>query len=72
MTFTDKACEAGKFLNLTTVQCEDCESGTYSLGGGLRFDEWEPLPTGFRAQVEKFHSMFSTFGRQYADVNCSK
>ncbi|ODM99963.1 hypothetical protein Ocin01_06725 [Orchesella cincta] len=66
------ACEAGQFLNLTTVQCEDCEAGTYSLGGGLRFDEWDPLPTGFRTQVEKFHSMFSTFGRQYADVNCSK
>ena len=68
----DKSCEAGQFLNLTTLECENCEEGTYSLGGGLRFEEWEPLPAGFKPEVEKFHSIFSTIGRQQANVNCSK
>ncbi|CAG7786969.1 unnamed protein product [Allacma fusca] len=67
-----KSCRAGQFLNLTSLECEDCEKGTYSLGGGLRFEEWDPLPAGFKKQVEKFHSIFSAIGRQYASDDCSK
>lgn len=69
----DKSCPAGQFLNLTSVECEDCAAGTYSLGGGIVYDQWENgLPSGFKVQVEKFRSMFSSIGRQYSSVNCSK
>ncbi|OXA45682.1 hypothetical protein Fcan01_19695 [Folsomia candida] len=67
-----KSCDAGQFLNLTSLECEDCSAGTYSLGGGIVFDEYEHLPPGFKVQVEKFRSMFSSIGRQYSNVNCSK
>jgi hypothetical protein len=67
-----KSCESGEFLNLTSLDCEDCSAGTYSLGGGILFDEWDPLPEGFKIQVEKFRSMFASIGRQYSGVNCTK
>lgn len=51
-----KSCESGQFLNLTSLECEDCEAGTYSLGGGVVFDEWEPMPSGFKIQVSFPHS----------------
>ncbi|XP_038596964.1 endosome/lysosome-associated apoptosis and autophagy regulator family member 2 isoform X1 [Tachyglossus aculeatus] len=27
--------------------CSKCEAGTYSLGSGIKFDEWDELPAGF-------------------------
>lgn len=27
--------------------CKPCAEGTYSLGTGVRFDEWDELPHGF-------------------------
>ncbi|XP_074050160.1 endosome/lysosome-associated apoptosis and autophagy regulator family member 2 isoform X2 [Macrotis lagotis] len=27
--------------------CSKCEEGTYSLGSGIKFDEWDELPAGF-------------------------
>lgn len=68
----DKSCDAGRFLNMTTMQCEECEPGTYSMGGGIRYEEWDPLPNGFEVNVEKFHSAFSPASRQYSAVDCSK
>ncbi|KAI2546488.1 endosome-lysosome associated apoptosis and autophagy regulator family member 2, partial [Homo sapiens] len=27
--------------------CSKCGEGTYSLGSGIKFDEWDELPAGF-------------------------
>ncbi|XP_051952744.1 endosome/lysosome-associated apoptosis and autophagy regulator family member 2-like isoform X2 [Xyrauchen texanus] len=43
-TFT---CEAGEFLEMSAQECTQCAAGTYSLGSGLRFDEWDDIPPGF-------------------------
>ncbi|KAJ8258057.1 hypothetical protein GJAV_G00192700 [Gymnothorax javanicus] len=41
------SCKAGEFLDMKTQQCQKCTEGTYSLGTGVRFDEWDSLPMGF-------------------------
>uniref|UniRef100_A0AAY5KR10 MRH domain-containing protein n=1 Tax=Esox lucius TaxID=8010 RepID=A0AAY5KR10_ESOLU len=41
------SCEAGEFLELSAQECTQCAAGTYSLGSGVRFDDWESLPAGF-------------------------
>ncbi len=53
--FSDFTCEEGQYLNLTGDQsCRPCPAGTYSLGGGVRFDDWEDLPAGFRLETETY------------------
>ncbi|XP_055030488.2 endosome/lysosome-associated apoptosis and autophagy regulator family member 2 [Misgurnus anguillicaudatus] len=41
------SCEAGEFLEMSAQECTPCAAGTYSLGSGLRFDEWDEIPPGF-------------------------
>ncbi|XP_039617411.1 UPF0577 protein KIAA1324-like homolog [Polypterus senegalus] len=41
------SCEAGQFLEMSSQECTECAAGTYSLGSGVRFDEWDDLPPGF-------------------------
>ncbi|KAL0968318.1 hypothetical protein UPYG_G00265270 [Umbra pygmaea] len=41
------SCEAGEFLEMSAQECTQCAAGTYSLGSGIRFDDWETIPTGF-------------------------
>lgn len=41
------SCPAGMFLEMTSQQCTPCVSGSYSLGSGLRFDQWDAIPAGF-------------------------
>ncbi|KAJ8378226.1 hypothetical protein AAFF_G00245140 [Aldrovandia affinis] len=41
------SCNAGEFLDMKTQECQKCAEGTYSLGTGVRFDEWDRLPLGF-------------------------
>ncbi|VDK47514.1 unnamed protein product [Anisakis simplex] len=41
------SCQSGMFLDIDTQQCVHCAKGSYSLGGGTRFDEFTRLPTGF-------------------------
>ncbi|KAM8977271.1 endosome/lysosome-associated apoptosis and autophagy regulator 1 [Pelodytes ibericus] len=41
------SCTAGQFLDMSVQKCTPCAEGTYSLGTGVRFDEWEELPHGF-------------------------
>ncbi|XP_071816008.1 endosome/lysosome-associated apoptosis and autophagy regulator 1-like isoform X2 [Apostichopus japonicus] len=48
-----KTCEPGEYLDIQETQdCLPCEEGTYSLGGGERFDTWDTLPVGFDVDVE--------------------
>ncbi|KAM6108299.1 endosome/lysosome-associated apoptosis and autophagy regulator 1 [Pterocles gutturalis] len=41
------SCAAGEFLEMRAQECHPCAAGTYSLGTGVRFDEWDELPHGF-------------------------
>ncbi|XP_015208687.1 endosome/lysosome-associated apoptosis and autophagy regulator family member 2 isoform X1 [Lepisosteus oculatus] len=41
------SCAAGEFLEMSSQQCTQCAAGTYSLGSGIRFDEWDDIPAGF-------------------------
>ncbi|XP_035238246.1 endosome/lysosome-associated apoptosis and autophagy regulator 1 [Anguilla anguilla] len=41
------SCKAGEYLDMKTQECQKCAEGTYSLGTGVRFDEWDTLPAGF-------------------------
>ncbi|ROL48969.1 UPF0577 protein KIAA1324 [Anabarilius grahami] len=60
-TFT---CNEGEFLDMGTQECQKCVAGTYSLGTGVAFDEWDSLPTGFIS-----HGINMNFGDTY--TNCS-
>lgn len=44
------SCNAGEFLDMRSQECHKCVSGTYSLGTGVAFDEWDSLPPGFLNQ----------------------
>ncbi|NXN98059.1 K1324 protein, partial [Rhinopomastus cyanomelas] len=41
------SCKAGEFLDMKAQACQPCAEGTYSLGTGVRFDEWDEVPHGF-------------------------
>ncbi|KAL9824677.1 endosome/lysosome-associated apoptosis and autophagy regulator 1 isoform 3-T3 [Geothlypis trichas] len=41
------SCKAGEFLEMQTQTCRPCAAGSYSLGTGVRFDEWDEVPHGF-------------------------
>ncbi|GAB6028023.1 hypothetical protein CHUAL_002249 [Chamberlinius hualienensis] len=70
------SCEAGTYFNYTSLKCVKCPPGTYSLGGGVIFDSWETLPTGFHVVTENFQSNFRALLPKVKDeslkVDCSK
>ncbi|XP_072306191.1 endosome/lysosome-associated apoptosis and autophagy regulator 1 [Eucyclogobius newberryi] len=41
------SCNEGEFLDMQSQECHKCAPGTYSLGTGVAFDEWDSLPHGF-------------------------
>nr|XP_014351906.1 PREDICTED: UPF0577 protein KIAA1324 homolog [Latimeria chalumnae] len=41
------SCKAGEFLDMKSQACTACGVATYSLGTGVRIDEWDELPPGF-------------------------
>lgn len=46
-------CAPGEYLDVEGDQkCEKCEAGTYSVGDGVRFDQWETLPEGFSVDYD--------------------
>lgn len=32
---------------MSSQQCTSCAAGSYSLGSGVRFDQWDAIPAGF-------------------------
>lgn len=46
-------------------ECQKCSGGTYSLGTGVAFDEWDSMPAGFIS-----HGMNMNIADIY--TNCSK
>lgn len=66
------SCDPGWYFNVGELECAPCPNGTYSLGGGVRYDSWQVLPTGFSAYTEVFRSAFFFKGRRHGDLNCSE
>ena len=42
--------------------CKPCAEGRYSLGTGIRFDEWDELPHGFASFSTNMEIEDSTIG----------
>lgn len=59
------SCSEGEFLDMQSQKCQKCAAGTYSLGTGVAFDEWDSLPTGFVT-----HRL--TTNIRNAKIDCSK
>lgn len=51
MSLAAFSCEAGEFLEMSSQECTQCAAGSFSLGSGIRFDEWEDIPPGFNSLV---------------------
>ncbi|KAK3103275.1 hypothetical protein FSP39_018093 [Pinctada imbricata] len=51
-------CEPGQYLDMIAQKCKQCPAGTFSLGGGTRFDAWETIPSDFSVRTETFASFF--------------
>ena len=71
--YVDFTCEAGQYLDLQGDQvCHNCAAGTYSLGGGVRYDDWEKMPSDFSTSAEEFsyHSNYMDFD-EGNEPNCS-
>uniref|UniRef100_A0A286XRT4 Endosome-lysosome associated apoptosis and autophagy regulator family member 2 n=1 Tax=Cavia porcellus TaxID=10141 RepID=A0A286XRT4_CAVPO len=41
------SCGSGEYLEMRNQVCSKCAEGSYSLGSGIKFDEWDELPAGF-------------------------
>ncbi|KAH7948001.1 hypothetical protein HPB52_017604 [Rhipicephalus sanguineus] len=73
------SCAAGSYFDRTRLACVRCPAGKYSLGGGLRFSQWDgELPQGMHVLTEAIESSFRarrTNGTSSATassaVNCS-
>ncbi|KAM4795845.1 endosome/lysosome-associated apoptosis and autophagy regulator 1 [Rhinophrynus dorsalis] len=60
------SCSAGQFLDMEVQKCSPCGEGTYSLGTGVRFDEWTEIPHGFsRTSTNQYG------GDDVTNENCS-
>uniref|UniRef100_A0A8D1RWR1 MRH domain-containing protein n=1 Tax=Sus scrofa TaxID=9823 RepID=A0A8D1RWR1_PIG len=56
------SCKAGEFLDMKDQSCKPCAEGRYSLGTGIRFDEWDELPHGFASLSTNMEIEDSTIG----------
>lgn len=74
MDFSGFTCSSGQFLDLNDNQeCRPCPAGTYSLGGGVRFDDWDKLPDGFSVSTEGLdNTMLWHKSAKDSEVNCTK
>lgn len=50
---------------MQSQRCRKCAAGTYSLGTGVAFDEWDSLPSGFTNQGVNAND-------EVAFTNCSR
>uniref|UniRef100_A0A665VDZ5 UPF0577 protein KIAA1324-like n=1 Tax=Echeneis naucrates TaxID=173247 RepID=A0A665VDZ5_ECHNA len=50
------SCKAGEFLEMSAQECTQCAAGSYSLGSGIRFDQWDSMPAGFSSLASPLES----------------
>uniref|UniRef100_A0A8R1HZA5 Tyrosine-protein kinase ephrin type A/B receptor-like domain-containing protein n=1 Tax=Caenorhabditis japonica TaxID=281687 RepID=A0A8R1HZA5_CAEJA len=44
------SCEPGHYLEMDSQHCRPCNPGFFSLGGGIRYEEFITLPAGFSVE----------------------
>ncbi|XP_067928541.1 endosome/lysosome-associated apoptosis and autophagy regulator family member 2-like isoform X2 [Watersipora subatra] len=60
------SCPVGQYLNISGDQtCKNCPAGSYSVGNGIRYDQWETLPEDFSV------SPSDSISSQHEGFNCS-
>uniref|UniRef100_A0A1A7XH72 KIAA1324-like n=1 Tax=Iconisemion striatum TaxID=60296 RepID=A0A1A7XH72_9TELE len=59
------SCQAGEFLEMSAQQCTQCAAGSYSLGSGIRFDQWDSMPIGFSSLATSLEN------DPHRDVTCN-
>ncbi|XP_061438291.1 endosome/lysosome-associated apoptosis and autophagy regulator family member 2 isoform X2 [Rhineura floridana] len=64
------SCSSGEYLEMKNQICSKCAEGTYSLGSGIKFDEWDDLPAGF-TNVATYMDTAVDSAERKAD-NCGK
>ncbi|PAV57468.1 hypothetical protein WR25_26888 [Diploscapter pachys] len=64
------SCKPGRYLDIETQQCRPCDPGRYSLGGGIRFEEFVTLPEGF--SVENFDPSAGIFSDSSSSSSSTK
>ena len=71
-------CDPGHYVDVAskTLECKKCPKGTYSVGGGVRFTNWDKLPTGFESRISDQHYQGYGYDSEYfqeaTGANCSK
>ena len=65
----DTTCQSGFFLPVGATACEQCPAGTFSIGGGVRVEDWKEWPHGLTASSY----CLDTYSKQtVTDGTCSE
>jgi len=73
----DFTCKAGEYLDIENDQeCHPCPAGHFSLGGGVRYEDFDNLlPHGFHHELEGFSNLAPAFFQPYlntpSEINCT-
>ncbi|CAJ0565243.1 unnamed protein product, partial [Mesorhabditis spiculigera] len=66
------SCGPGSYLDLETQTCRLCNAGRYSLGGGIRFEEFQRLPSGFTVDnIDSMADLVLQTSTQSTTIQCS-
>uniref|UniRef100_A0A915JKR0 Tyrosine-protein kinase ephrin type A/B receptor-like domain-containing protein n=1 Tax=Romanomermis culicivorax TaxID=13658 RepID=A0A915JKR0_ROMCU len=61
------SCRAGTYLDAQTEDCRPCPPGTYSLGGGYRYEDFSDIPSEFTVtKDEDFETLLGFNGESEA------
>jgi hypothetical protein len=71
------SCDPGNYLDVNSVklECKTCPVGHYSVGGGVRFSNWNKLPVGFEAHSSQLQYRSYGYDNEFSKAkaaNCSK
>ena len=77
-TLVTQASTEKMYVDVTskTLECKKCPKGTYSVGVGVHFNNWDKLPTGFESRFSDEHYSGYGYDSEYFTeangANCSK
>ncbi|KAF1756226.1 hypothetical protein GCK72_012679 [Caenorhabditis remanei] len=66
------SCEPGHYLDLDSQHCRPCNPGFFSLGGGIRYEEFVTLPSGFSVDNMDSNPDTQFSSQQSQVVECPK
>ncbi|KAK3733694.1 hypothetical protein QZH41_008482, partial [Actinostola sp. cb2023] len=70
-------CDPGSYLDINSakLECKKCPVGHYSVGGGVRFSDWQKLPVGFEVHSSQLRYRGYGYDNEFnkeKGANCSK